>query len=142
MLKTERFLTFYIDSHLCAFKASDVREINICVEITQSLVKVRDEDIPLFDIRGRLGLEFKTPSENNRVIILKHQQGTIATLVDSVHTVIDLFQDQWEALSESDAIPFEKASVFAGIASWKDQTVLLLDVVRVLEQRDVKIIAS
>ncbi|MES2745710.1 MAG: chemotaxis protein CheW [Bdellovibrionota bacterium] len=143
-LQTERFLTFYLDSYLCAFKVSDIKEINHPLDdfhASDSRATLRDESIPFYDLRPRLGLE-SVRTTDARIIVLKSQSGLKTTLVDRVHAVVDLYADQWETVTEKDALPIASDSIFIGIASWKGLSVLLLDPLKLFENSRNQIIAS
>lgn len=128
-MKSERFLTFFLDTHLCAFRVHDVREINQPRFSDRSpTTMLRGETILNVDLREKLGLGSVSLTQSSRVIIVKTHKGKTATLVDAIHQVVDLYADQWESLSSSDTRAFPNSSAFLGVAMWKGQTVLLLDI--------------
>lgn len=143
-LKSERFLTFLLDDHLCALRVSDVKEIN---HIFRSEVcdppqlQIRDEAIPYFDLRSRLGFQNIPLSQTSRTLVLRTQTGVTSTTVDAVHAVIDLYPDQWEPIS-TEMRPFSNPSVIKGIATHKNQTVLLLDLGHITLSSDLSVKAS
>ncbi len=135
--RSERFLAFYLDHYLCAFHVDMIREINETHSQWHSSsrdIEIRGESLKIYDLKMKLGLDKTIVTETSRLVILKSQKVPRATVVDAVHAVIDLYSDQWEALSESDLAPFADTKAFRAIATWRGRTVLLLDPSVLFEQ--------
>jgi chemotaxis signal transduction protein len=143
-LWTERFLTFYLDSYLCAFRVSEIKEINRPADgfqASHTFVQLRDETLPFFDLKRRLGLKSEAAADT-RLIVFKGHEGLKATLVDSVYAVVDLHADQWETVSEDEGKTIAGDSLCSGITSWKGQSVLLLDPLKLTDKPKGQAIAS
>lgn len=94
-------LCFRVASEEYAISIMDIKEIIKPREVTEvprvpsfvrGILSLRGNIIPIFDMRVRLGLTGGTPSERERVVVVKRQSGFAGVLVDEVVQVVRIAQ--------------------------------------------------
>lgn len=116
-----------------------VNEIIRLPEVTQipktdpnlmGLVNLRGENIPVIDLKGRLGLAGGETTDRARIIVIEGETGHTGILVDQVQEVITLKGDQIERAPSIAADPSNDFIV--GVARHNDSLISLLDLDQVL----------
>ena len=102
-------LTFQLDTEVVAVNAIQVREILDQIAVTRvpgapafadGLINVRGQVIPLTDLRLKLDLEPRPPTQDSRIIVieteLRGEPITVGVRADKVFEVTELSGDQLE----------------------------------------------
>lgn len=131
-------LTFRIRGERFALKVQSVNEIIDPIEETPvpnappwapSLVNVRGNVVPMFDISYRLGLGPAQPAENSRIVVLDvmidGEATRLAVLVEAVEDVIEADLDLFETIPELGAR--WPAEFIDGVAHHGSDLVVLLN---------------
>ena len=97
------------------------------------LVQVRQQIIPLLDLRVRFGLAARKPDPDSRMIVLSIGTRLVALLVDSSREVQSIKPEEFKAAP--DLISAQTAGFVKSIAHLKNRIVLLLDSEKVIGER-------
>jgi purine-binding chemotaxis protein CheW len=93
------FLTFHLGSDRFAVPAADVREVVRAVAITalpaapgviEGSIDVRGDIVPVFDLRGRLGIPAKPPATDDHLIIAAAGKRRVAFRVDQADDLLEI----------------------------------------------------
>lgn len=116
-----------------------VNEIIRLPEVTQipktdpnlmGLVNLRGENIPVIDLKGRLGLPGGESTDRARIIVIESETGHTGILVDQVQEVITL---KGEQIERAPSIASDPSNDFiVGVARHNDSLISLLDLDQVL----------
>lgn len=140
-----RYLTFYLGVEEYGLEILKVREIIGVLPITRvprtppavlGVVNLRGKVIPVLDLRVRLGMGTATAAEAERpCIIVVYARGVeLGVLVDRVSEVVNVADGDIE---DAPQFGMELDTEFLlGIAKSEGKVKLLLDIDRVLNQRD------
>jgi len=94
------------------------------------LVNLRGSNIPVIDLKSRLGFGEVDNTDRARIIVVEGEQGHVGILVDSVREVITLKANQIE---KTPALVAESSSdLIVGVARYNEQLVSLIDLDGVL----------
>jgi purine-binding chemotaxis protein CheW len=131
-------LTFRIKGERFALTVQHVNEILDPIEETPvpnappwapSLVNVRGNVVPMFDIRHRLGLGKVEPAQTSRIVVLdvliEGEQVRLAVLVEAVEDVIEANLDVFETIPDLGAR--WPAQFIDGVAHHGSDLVVLLN---------------
>ncbi len=101
----------------------------------RGIINLRGEVVPVMSLRRRMELDDDEFTKDSRIIILKvEESGVIGVVVDAVREVVTLGENQIEDIS-SDA-KSDPLNFLYGIGKNGEELVSLLDVMRVIEDKD------
>ncbi|HUZ77047.1 MAG TPA: chemotaxis protein CheW [Chloroflexota bacterium] len=95
------------------------------------VMNLRNEVIPVVDLRKRFGLPLKTTSERSRIIVVQLSDETVGAIVDAVSEVITVSPDSIEPASR--VVTALDAEYIRGIAKVDGRLVAILNPDRLLE---------
>ena len=141
------FLSFGLGDGVYAVPLRQVREIVGLPPITplpntpsflRGVISLRGAIIPVVDLREQLELPVAPYTKFTVAIIVEAVGAVVGLIVDSALDVVSLDERQREALPPNFA-PHVRAEFLAGLAQSGKQTLILLDVERILtnEQRGI-----
>jgi purine-binding chemotaxis protein CheW len=137
-----QYLTFTLNQQLFGIPIEMVREINQLPPITPvpqapeavaGVINLRDKMIPVVDLRCRFNLPVQDYNRETCVIVVDGRQGQVATIVDTVASVVPLSRDHMEAppsLLQNAA----SAPVILGLARSGQQVIVLLNMNLLVDQ--------
>ena len=99
------------------------------------LVQVRQQILPLLDLRARLGLAAIEPSPSSRNVVLQLGKRLVGLLVDSAREVQTFAPEQLQP--PPDVIATQSAGFVKSVIQLRDRIVLLLDSSRVVAEETV-----
>lgn len=138
-VQTEKYLTYFIENQLFAFKSSEVVEIIRMQPITfvpklppfvKGVINLRGKIVPLIDLRLKLGKPAVAYDEQTSIIVSEAETLTVGFIVDKVNDVTDISKTQ---ISESPKLAHDSGNHFVtGIATLDGAVALILDVMQLL----------
>lgn len=140
-----QFLTFQINTEMYGIAISSVREINQYGSITpvpktmshvKGVINLRGQIIPVISMRGRLGLDEISVNKETCVVVVDTNHGQVGVIVDRVHEVINLKDEQIEAAPRLTLSANQNLVI--GVAKAKESVVVLLDISDSLSLKDIK----
>ncbi|XOQ43525.1 MAG: Chemotaxis protein CheW [Clostridium sp.] len=139
----EKYLTFYIDKQLYALPTKEVVEIIRLQPITlipnlpdyvKGVINLRGKIVPLIDMRLKFSKEPIPYNNLTSVVIVNNGEMTAGLIVDSVKDVRDIAKSQI-----FDAPRYSKNTrdrYVCAIASLEKESAMVLDIARVLSEKD------
>lgn len=138
-IKTEKYLTFFIDGQLYCIPTSQVVEIIRMQPITfvpnvtdyvKGVINLRGKVVPVIDMRLRFHKEEKKYDMLTSIVIIEVEEKTVGMIVDFVKDVCDVSPGQISVTPKS------KSSVgkefVCGIVTLGKDSAMLLDTAKVL----------
>ncbi|MGE0528128.1 MAG: chemotaxis protein CheW [Bdellovibrionales bacterium] len=89
------------------------------------LVQVRQQIIPLLDLRVRFGLPAKPPTLDSRVVVLTLDERLVGLVVDSAREVQNIAPEQFRPPPE--VLTRQSTGFVRSVAQLKDRIIMLLD---------------
>ena len=125
----------------------NVREIIRLTDITmvpgsphyvRGVVNLRGDVLPVIDLRSRFGLDYKAPSDSDRIVVITCQNRVTGIIVDSVSEVIQLERSSIEPTS--DILSEIDSTYIEGIGKLNDgkRFVIILDMAGILNLKPQK----
>jgi purine-binding chemotaxis protein CheW len=145
---TRDFLSFRLGDEEYAVSIEEVREIVKVPPITEvprapehilGVITLRGEVIPVFDVRGRLGLPAVAPGRATRIVICEAGQGLCGIVVDAVSERVRLPPKAIEPPPH--ALGGAGSEFLAGIGRDGDRLFILLDLALLLARAPEKELA-
>lgn len=96
------------------------------------LVQIRQQVIPLLDLRARFGLSPKEPSIESRIVVLSAEDRLVGLLVDSAREVQHIAPEQFAPPPE--VLARQSKRFVKLVAQLKDRIIFLLDTSTVVSQ--------
>lgn len=94
------------------------------------LVQIRQQIIPVLDVRARFGLDARPPTLETRVIVLRLKERLVGVLVDSAREVQNIPADQFRA--PPDVVATQSAGFVKSVAQLKNRIIMLLNTAKVI----------
>lgn len=96
------------------------------------LVQIRQQIIPVLDVRARFGLRALEPTLETRVVVLELGKRLVGVLVDSAREVRNIAPEQFREPPEM--VAKQSAGFVKSVAQLKDRIIMLLDTEKVVGQ--------
>ncbi len=141
-VKSEKFLTFRLIKEKYGIEILKIREIIGMVDITpmpqtptfiKGIINLRGKVIPVIDLRIKFGLDASDYSRESCMIIVDMKGKQIGLIVDAVHDVIELKQEQIDEASFGIKI---NGDFLSGIGKFGNEVIILLNIDRVLSSEE------
>lgn len=139
----QKYLTFWTDSELFGIPISDVVQIISIQEITplpdfpdyaKGVINLRGNIIPVIDIRIRFGKPEIAYNESTCIIVTRIEDTYMGFIVDSVDEVTDIEDDN---ITDAPKVSQDVTNKYlTGIGRLGDRVVLLLDVGKILSEKE------
>lgn len=136
---SQTYILFEVAGATYALPSEVVRQLEMFEHITpvpnapeyvDGLVFTRGQVVPALNLRRRFGLTGKDPDLRTRLIVLSHEDRTIALIVDSAREFVSI---EAEAMRPPpDTLVGQAARYLAGIAMLGERLVFILDIERLL----------
>lgn len=139
----EKHLTFFVDEQLLSIPSSQVVEIIRMQPITFipklphfviGVINLRGKIVPLINLRLKFNKEPKQYDDYTSIIVTETEEYSVGFIVDRVNDVTDISKNQ---ISDAPKLAKETSGSFiSGIATVSEETVMLLDVMKILTDDD------
>jgi purine-binding chemotaxis protein CheW len=135
-------LSFRLADEEYAVDLLKVKEIIRLTEITyvprapqfiEGIISLRGTVIPIFDLRGRIGLQKRPPTRKSRIIIAKAEGGLIGFIADEVTDVTKVPVDEIEAAPGAK----EETEHLIGVLHFKEKMVIYMDIDQAMGRKPV-----
>ncbi len=136
-------VTFNLRDEEYAIEILKVQEIIRMIPITRvpnspefvnGVINLRGKVIPVMDLGKRIGLPDKAESAESRIIVVEINHTIIGFIVDRVNIVLRLSKDIIELTP--DLVGNHNKEYIRGIAKMQSNLLILLDLNKVLQQRE------
>lgn len=144
-----KYLTFYTDNQLFGISIADVVQIVGMQEITavpefpsyaKGVINLRGIIIPIIDVRLRLKKEEIAYNERTCIIVTNINGSYIGFIVDEVNEVTNIDN---ESISNPPQMGSDYTNTFiTGIAKLNNNIVLLIDLKKVLDEKEIELITN
>lgn len=144
-----KYLTFYTDNQLFGISIADVVQIVGMQEITavpefpsyaKGVINLRGIIIPIIDVRLRLKKEEIGYNERTCIIVTNINGSYIGFIVDEVNEVTNIDN---ENISDPPKMGSDYTNTFiTGIAKLNNSIVLLIDLKKVLDEKEIELITN
>lgn len=140
MNTTETYILFELAGAVYGVCSRDVLHVDMLDHITPvpnsakavlGVVFSRGQVIPTIDLRARFGFPSQDPTPRTRLVFVRHEQRTVALLVDSAREFRRIPDDAIRPIG--DALTSAEGNHVSGVATVGDRLVLVLDVGAVLQ---------
>ena len=152
-MKPSSYITFRLGREHFGLPVKHVREVldyeeitplPLCPAYVRGVLKVRDEAVPVIDLRTRFGMPTADSSLQTRIIIMEFPlEGRVCIvggLADAVQAVIELEEAQ---ISPSPAVGSQwKAGLIEGVTQHEGAFVLLLDITSLFSGDELRTIST
>jgi len=107
---TQEFCTFFLQDQCFGVPVEQVQEVIRYQEMTrvplgpqvvQGLINLRGQIVMAIDLRRRLGMEERPPSQLPMNVVVRTEDGAVSFLVDEIGDVIRVERDKLEAPPET-----------------------------------------
>ncbi|HBD96450.1 MAG: hypothetical protein A2015_16005 [Spirochaetes bacterium GWF1_31_7] len=153
LLIGQRFLSFVIENEVYCMEILKVKELLGMTTITQipqtpeyikGVLNLRGQIIPIIDLRLKFGMPFKEYTKRTSIIVTEIEyEGDISYMgivVDSIQEVISIPE---ENISKATFINAKiKSDFIKGIANTSEGIVIVLDVVKILNEEEFELLKS
>lgn len=147
---TNQYLTFTLDEEQYAADVGKVREVLELLPMTKlpkmpeymrGVINIRGSVVPVVDLRRKFGMSDVSETVDTSIIVMDVGKGeknlTVGCLADSVEEVINILPEDVEpAPSFGTAVDTE---FIEGIAKREEQFIILLDIDKVFEESELKL---
>lgn len=117
-------------------RPENITRVRKAPEYVRGVIELREQIVPILDLRARLSLEPIVRDEQPYVIIVTVEGVTVGLEVDRVVEVVrverQVIKPSPNITSESDG----QAPFFLGVCPWKDRLLMLLNIKRLVLTRD------
>jgi len=147
------YLTFTLEGELYAVNVTKVREVLEYSRITRlprsadylrGLINLRGSSVPVVDLRRRFGFPEAGRLEGSSIIVLElaadSGQAVVGALADQVHEVVELADGAIESAPRFGSSL--SADFIRGVARRNEDFVIILDVDRILAERELAELAE
>ena len=107
---TTRFVTFSLDARLYGVRVESVQEvlrglprtrIPLATSTLAGLINLRGQVLSALDLREQLGLPPYAAEPDQMLVVIRVEGESVALLVDAIGAVVDVEDDQFEALPDN-----------------------------------------
>lgn len=141
--KEEQLVVFQLDGQTYGVDIARVYEIIRVESITmvpkapkfvEGVIKLRGSIIPIIDLRKRFGMKPAESTANSRIMVVEMGGTTVGMIVDAVTEVFRVSQSDIEP--PPPVVSGVDSSYLRGIALWQGRLIILLDLERILGQKE------
>jgi purine-binding chemotaxis protein CheW len=136
----DQFCTFYVRGLFLGLEVTCIQEVIRSQPLTRvplappmiaGLMNLRGQIVTAIDLRHRLGLPPREPSERPINVVVRTGDGAVSLLVDEIGDVIEVAEDAFER--PPDTVPDDARALIRGAYKLKNRLLLVLDAARTLD---------
>lgn len=142
-----QLVVFQLGYELYGADISVVREVSPVQRVTrvprtpkyiEGVTNLRGRVIPVVDLRRRLGLTVSAATKSTRIAVAELEGGQVGMIVDAVQEVLRVPQSSIEPPSQ--LLSKVDAEYVSGVAKVDGRLIILLDLGRVLQREERKVV--
>lgn len=118
-----------------------ITEVPDMPEYIKGVINLRGRVIPVMDLRLRFGMEEKTYGDRTCIIIVNIDKSSLGFIVDTVAEVYDIPEKEIEPPPDFKT-EAEMNQYISGLGKVGDEVKILIDVKKILLEKDIEIIKS
>jgi len=103
----------------------EMTQVPLAPEVVQGLINLRGQIVTALDMRRRLGLPDRGPSESPMNIVVRTDDGAVSLLVDEIGNVVDCPGDAYEQPPEN--MPVAQRTLIDGVYKLEGKLLLILN---------------
>lgn len=128
----KEIIVFFIDEGEYGVEIAGMQSLENFVGITPfpdgpdyilGTVKVRDDIYPVYDIRTKLAIPAKEPTEETKVLLLRTKAGSLACVVDSISKV---FRAEGENIQQFPGVARTEATKYIDFVVRRDKELIVV----------------
>ena len=117
-------------------RVPDITNVPNAPDYIEGVINLRGRIIPIVDLRKRFGEQSPEPHKKNRVVVVEMEHRALGLLVNSASEVLKIPPSEIE--SPQDVFDEGELGYITGVAKLKGRLVILLDLNRILERRELR----
>jgi purine-binding chemotaxis protein CheW len=134
-----RFVNFQLNNEWYGQDIRYIHEVNRVRAITEmpgsppyilGVINLRNQVIPVMDLRRRLGLPPKEATKETRVIVVEFADSLLGLMVDSVHHVLEITKDKVSPPPST----YGANRFIGGIGQMNDKLIFFLDIEKIFSE--------
>ncbi|MGO8815919.1 MAG: chemotaxis protein CheW [Terriglobia bacterium] len=139
MTRKKQFSTFVVDHLLFGVEVEKVQEVIRYQEMTRvplapsvvrGLINLRGQIVTAVDLRLRLGLRERPPTDLPMNVVIRHEDGAVSLLVDEIGDVLEVEEEIFEL--PPGTLSGEARELIRGVYKLKDTLLIALDTDKML----------
>lgn len=140
-----QLVSFCLEDEEFAINILQVKEINRYIEtmkipkaasFIEGIIKLREQIIPIINLRHRFRYQARKINEDSRIIIVEVKGQTVGFIVDSVKEVMRISQDSIDEAPEM--FTSQAAKYMAGVCKLDERLILLLNLDKVFSRYELE----
>lgn len=148
-MSTKQYVVFSIDGEEFGLSIENISSIERMLEIfkipnapdyIEGLANLRGKVHTIFSLRKRFNLPSTEFDDNTKIIIVNTSSAEIGIIVDEVHEIVKVDEDQFSPMPN--ALSNLKDKFLSGTAKIDDRLIMILDSEKVLSDKDAELIAK
>jgi purine-binding chemotaxis protein CheW len=148
-MSTKQYVVFSIDGEEFGLSIENISSIERMLEIfkipnapdyIEGLANLRGKVHTIFNLRKRFNLPSTEFDDNTKIIIVNTSSAEIGIIVDEVHEIVKVDEDQFSPMPN--ALSNLKDKFLSGTAKIDDRLIMILDSEKVLSDKDAELIAK
>jgi purine-binding chemotaxis protein CheW len=139
MAGKQQFSTFVVDQLLFGVGVEKVQEViryqqmtrvPLAPSVVKGLINLRGQIVTAVDLRRRLGLRERGPTDLPMNVVIRHEDGAVSLLVDEIGDVLEVEQESFEL--PPGTLAGEARELIRGVYKLKDALLIALDTDKML----------
>lgn len=140
MAGRKQFSTFVVDRLLFGVEVDKVQEViryqqmtrvPLAPPVVKGLINLRGQIVTAVDLRCRLGLRERAPTDLPMNVVIRHDDGAVSLLVDEIGDVLEVEEESFELPPET--LGGKARELIRGVYKLNDRLLHVLDSKRVVE---------
>ena len=137
MTDSKQFATFFVNGLFFGVEVLKVQEViryqamtrvPLAPAMIQGLINLRGQIVTAIDLRRRFELPPRSPDQLPMNVVVRHEDGAISLLVDSIGDVVEIQDDSYERPPET--LSGVARELIKGVYKLKERLLLILDTER------------
>ncbi len=116
------------------FQLQDITHVPNAPRYVEGVINLRGKVVPVIDLRQRFGVEAAEATNDSRIVVVEYDGEDIGLIVDAVDEVLSVGADHLAAVAEF--TEQDGASLTQGFAQVDEQLVILVDIEKVLSEKE------
>jgi purine-binding chemotaxis protein CheW len=142
--QSTQFATFFLNGLHFGVEVRQVQEVirfqqmtrvPLAPPVIEGLINLRGQIVTALDLRKRIGLPARPAEDLPMNVVVRTDDGPLSLLVDEIGDVVDVGNEAFEPVPET--VVGEAAQLVSGVYKLRERLLLVLDVTRAIDVRNV-----